>query len=218
MKIYAHRGASKSFAENTLEAFAEAVRIRADGIELDIHATADGVPVIIHDASLLRTTSVDRNVETLNLAELKMIAPTIPSLAEVLDLVGSSLHFDLEVKQAGIERQVLEVLASHPESRWAISSFDWDVIRAFRSLAQFADLWLLGMTWNQEMASCAAEIGASAVALFAESVSQHTVELVHSSGLQVMVWTVNDAEQFQRLREWGVDMLCTDTPHQFLDE
>jgi len=216
MRIYAHRGASSTYPENTIEAFAEAVRLGSDGVELDVQATADGIPVVIHDVSLLRTTSIDRVVSSLTLTDLNLIAPSVPTLADVLAMVGDKLHFDLEIKQAGIEQNVLDVLAKSPESTWAASSFDWNVIRAFRGLNPTADLWLLGMTWNQAMADAAVEVGATAAALFAGIVNQQTVEQVHTAGLQLMVWTVNDAARHRQLREWGVDMLCTDAPHQFV--
>ncbi len=103
-----------------------------------------------------------------------MLAPTVPTLEDVLALVEGALHLDLEVKQAGIEQQVLEVLSHRPDSRWAISCFDWNVIRAFRTLDEAAELWLLGMIWNQAMADAAIEVGATAVALFAGMVNQQS--------------------------------------------
>ena len=122
MQIYAHRGASQTHSENTIGAFAEAVRLGVDGVELDIHATSDGIPVAIHDSSLSRTSGTDLDVPDLSLERLRAVAPTVPTFAEVLDIVGSAVHFDIEVKQAGIEREVLELLgASIPDSRWSIS-------------------------------------------------------------------------------------------------
>jgi glycerophosphoryl diester phosphodiesterase len=216
VKIYGHRGASRTHPENTLPAFAEAVRLGADGVELDIHCTADGVPVIIHDRSLKRTAGLDRNVDELGLKDLREIAPQIPTLDEVFELVGDRLHFDLEVKQAGIVPQMLEVIDRHPGLRWAVSSFDWDVIRGFRSLRPEADLWLLGMALDDAMLTAAREVGASTLALYDPSVIADTVPLARAAGYEVMVWTVNDVARGAKLQGWGVSAICTDTPADFI--
>ena len=88
MKIYAHRGASGLFPENTLPAFRHALDLGAAGIETDIHCTRDGVPVLTHDPSLLRTTGRAEDVRALTWAGLQAIAPQVPRLTDLLDLVG----------------------------------------------------------------------------------------------------------------------------------
>ncbi|MDQ2682876.1 MAG: glycerophosphodiester phosphodiesterase [Chloroflexota bacterium] len=216
MKIYAHRGASRTHPENTLDAFAEAIQVGADGIELDIHCTADDVPVVMHDRSLERTAGVDRDVNQISLEELRQIAPQVPSLDEVFALVGGKLHFDLEVKQENIVEQTLAVIDRHPELRWAVSSFDWNVIRAFRSQQPASDLWLLGMTLAEDMISTAQEIGATTLALHDLAVGEDTVPRANEAGYEVMVWTVNDPVRGQTLKRWGVSAICTDTPADFM--
>ena len=215
MLIYAHRGASQTFAENTLGAFAEAMRLGVHGVELDLHATLDCVPVVIHDDSLNRTAGIDRSVTGMPFAELRQIAPSVPAFAEVLDLVGATLHFDLEVKQPGIEQIVLEALAQHPGARWSISSFDWTVLDAFRALDARADLWLLSQFMSPELVDRAKALEAAAAALYAPSISQAVVARVHDAGMKLMAWTVNDPGRAEQLQSWGLDMLCTDAPHLF---
>lgn len=215
MKIYGHRGSSATHPENTLDAFAEAIRLGADGVELDVHASSDGIPVVVHDRSLSRTTGVDLEVDKVRFADIRQMAPDLPTLAEVFDRVGDALHFDLEVKQSRIEQAVLDLIVSFPDLRWSVSSFDWDVIRAFRALAPEADLWLLGLAWDDAMAATASETGASAVALHNPAVTSETVRTAHDRGLKVMVWTVNDVERGRELANWGVDMICTDAPGEF---
>jgi len=212
MKIYAHRGASRTFPENTLEAFAEALRLGVAGIELDIHATVDGTPVIIHDASLSRTGGTDSLVTQLSLAELRTVAPTVPTFTEMLDLVGSSVHLDVEVKQPGVEQAVLNVLTQFPDARWSISSFDWSVLERFRALDPDCDLWLLSQVLNDELLDTARRLHATAAALFAPGILEETITHVHAAGLKVMAWTVNDVDRSRQLSGWGLDMLCTDVP------
>ena len=216
MQIYAHRGASQTHSENTIGAFAEALRLGVDGIELDIHATSDGVPVVIHDSSLARTLAQEAQVTGLTFEHLRSIAPTVPSFAKVLDLVGSALHIDIEVKQAGIEREVLDLLASYPASRWSISCFDWRVLEQFRKLHSDCDLWLLSPIYTGELVETARQLRATVGALYDPSITEETIKTAHSAGLKLLAWTVNDVERARELEEWGLDMLCTDAPHLFV--
>jgi glycerophosphoryl diester phosphodiesterase len=216
VQIYAHRGASQTHSENTIGAFAEAVSLGVDGIELDIHATSDGVPVVIHDSSLARTLAQEAQVTELTFERLGLIAPTVPSFAKVLDIVGSALHIDIEVKQAGIEREVLNLLASFPDSRWSISCFDWRVLEQFRRLHNDCDLWLLSPIYTNELVDTARQLRATAGALYDPSITEETIKSAHSAGLKVMAWTVNDVDRARELAVWGLDMLCTDAPHLFV--
>jgi glycerophosphoryl diester phosphodiesterase len=216
VQIYAHRGASQTHSENTIGAFAEAVRLGADGIELDIHATADGVPVVIHDSSLARTLGTEARVTEVTFEHLRSIAPTVPSFAEVLELVGSAPHIDIEVKQDGIERVVLDLLASYPNVRWSISCFDWQVLEQFRELDDDCDLWLLSSLFTEELVKKAWRLRATAAALLDPSITEEAIGIAHSAGLKVMAWTVNDVDRAQELEQWGLDMLCTDAPHLFV--
>jgi glycerophosphoryl diester phosphodiesterase len=121
MLIYAHRGASAIHPENTLRAFRHALAIGVDGIELDVHATADGIPVVIHDRGVERTTDGAGYVDEMPLSRLATFdagdGQRVPTLAEVLALVGEAAHLDIEIKGAEIERAVLEVLAAYPTVR-----------------------------------------------------------------------------------------------------
>src|SRR5918995_540256 len=147
MMIYAHRGASAIHPENTLRAFRHALALGVDGIEFDVHATADGIPVVIHDRDVERTTDGAGYVDEMPLARLQTFdagdGERVPTLAAVLALVGDAVQLDIEIKGLGIERAVLEVLAQYPAVTWAISSFDWNTLRTVRRLDAAAELWPL---------------------------------------------------------------------------
>lgn len=216
MRIYAHRGASQTFPENTLDAFSEAVRLGVDGIELDVRATSDGIPVISHDSSLSRNFGMDSEVSDVTVATLREIAPSAPTLADVLDLVGATLHLDIEVKQAGIERELLALLAQYPDTRWSISCFDWQVLARFRELDARCDLWLLSLLLTADLIETAHRLRASTVALQASVITAQSITSARQGGLSLMAWTVNDVAKALQLQEWGLDMLCTDAPHLFV--
>lgn len=214
--VYAHRGDSAAYPENTLLAFQKAIESGAYGIELDLHATADGTVVVIHDRSLERTTTgqgyVDeQTLEAVRAADAGAGQP-VPTFAEVLELVGDRLHFDLEVKQPGIEAAVLNVLSSYPATRWAISSFEWEILKRLRELAPEAELWPLAMHIDDALLDVASVLGSPAVAVYAGAYTSPGAHVIREAGLAAMVWTVNDPAEALRVRDLGAMALCTDVP------
>ena len=216
--IYAHRGASAIHPENTLSAFRQALAIGVDGIELDIHATADGIPVVIHDRDIERTTDGAGYVDEMPLARLTTFdagdGERVPTLAEVLALVGDSAHLDMELKAVGIERAVLAVLAQYPAVTWAISSFAWDTLRTIRELDPVAEVWPLAERVGDNLIAIAADLASPAVSLFTGAYTTETAARLRDAGLRVVVWTVNDPREAQRVAELGAFALCTDDPQR----
>jgi len=220
MRIYAHRGVSATEPENTLRAFARALEIGADGIELDVQATVDRVPVVIHDRNVARTTNGQGNVDEISFDTLSQLdaggGERIPTLHDVLALVGDRAHLDVEIKQGGIEREVLSTLARCPDARWAISSFDWGILHAVRSLSPEAELWLLSSFVSDVLFTHAKELNATAVSLFAPAYTNESPARLAEAGLGVVIWTVNDLAGATRVRDLGALGLCTDTPESIL--
>jgi len=218
MLIYAHRGASVDHPENTLRAFQYALALGVDGIELDVHATADGIPVVIHDRDVERTTNGTGYVDELPLARLETLdagdGERVPTLAEVLALVGDAAHLDVEIKGTGIEFAVLDVLAHYPALRWAISSFAWDTLRTVRQLTAVAEVWPLAERVDHELFAVAAELGSPAVSLFTGAYTVETAAKLRAAGLRVIVWTVNDPREARRIADLGAFALCTDDPQR----
>jgi glycerophosphoryl diester phosphodiesterase len=218
--IYAHRGASAIHPENTLRAFQHALAIGVDGIELDVHATADGVPVVIHDRDVGRTTDGTGYVDQIPLVRLETLdagaGERVPTLAEVLALVGEGAHLDIEIKGSDVERAVLDVLAQHPNVRWAISSFAWDTLRTVRRLDLAAELWPLAERAGEELIAIAEELASPAVSLFTGAYTAEDAAKLRDAGLRVMVWTVNDAREARRIEDLGAFALCTDDPQRLM--
>ena len=216
MLIYAHRGSSGREPENTLRAFAAAIADGADGVELDLHATADGIPVVIHDRNIARTTNGQGYVDTLTLADLRAfdagLDERVPTFAEVLDLLAGRVYLDIEIKQAEIHDAVLTELANHPTAHVAISSFDWNILRAVRQSSPDVELWPLTMTASSEALATAAELNSPAIALFAGAVTADVALTLDAADLDLMVWTVNDVAQARLARTLGAAAICTDVP------
>ena len=218
--IYAHRGASANHPENTLRAFRQALALGVDGIELDVHATAEGIPVVIHDRDISRTTGGTGYVDQIPLARLETLdagnGERVPTLAKVLALVDGSAHLDIEIKGSDVERAVLDVLAQYPAVRWAISSFAWDTLRTVRSLDPSAELWPLAERVDDALIAIANELASPAVSLFSGALTSENAATLRDAGLRVVVWTVNDPQEARRIRDLGAFALCTDDPGRLM--
>ena len=216
MIIYAHRGSSGTEPENTIRAFRQAIADGANGVELDVHLSSDGVPVVIHDRDVSRTTNGQGNIDELSLGTIKGLdagnGERIPTLTEVLHLVSGKLKLYVEVKQAGIAQTVIDVLEGYPNAEWLIASFDLDTLRQARSISATAELWPISVTPTDEVLACAAEVRASAVSLHSIAATADVVERLSAAGLGLAVWTVNDVAEAHRVQQLGAVGLCTDVP------
>ena len=204
----AHRGMPRRFPENTLPSFAEALECGAQGIELDVHETADGVVVVHHDARTARGLEIA--ITTWD--ELRHDAPpglAIPTLASVCELIGERAELFVEIKGVGIEQAVLRVLSQH-HGPFAIHSFDHPTIDRIARLDPAIRLGLLFEEHVPDVAALLAAYGAHDAWPHHSTVDSRAVEQVHDAGGRVIVWTVNDPTDVQRITALGVDGICTD--------
>lgn len=128
MKIIAHRGGGFETPENTLAAFANAIALDVEMMELDIHLSKDGIPVVIHDATLDRTTNATGPVRDRTAAELRQVdagkGEYVPQLSEVFELVGDRKPLVLEFKAIEAVEPTIELIHSFPQLRWSgLSAF-----------------------------------------------------------------------------------------------
>lgn len=214
--IYAHRGASAEKPENTLGAFARALELKTFGMELDVHLTRDDVPVVIHDESVDRTTNGTGLVSERSYAEIQNLdagnGERIPTLQEVCDLVQGHTHLNIEVKANAAAAAVLREVRLRPSLHWAISSFDWDVLRFIRREDDRAELQPLTIGATEEALACAVEVGARQLNLFDAAVDEDIVAFLRERTLGAWVWTVNDPARAADLVRWNVAGICTDDP------
>jgi glycerophosphoryl diester phosphodiesterase len=232
MRIYAHRGASALAPENTLAAFDRAAGV-ADFVELDVQRCATGELVVVHDATLDRTTDVESvfpdrppwTVGNFTLTELKRLDAgswfsaefadeRIPTLAEVLDFLRDrELGVLLEAKSPppGSAEQIAAELLQHRwivRERLVVQSFDEDFVREFRTVFPRVTLGLLGAPTDLEpWVRIVDQINPHHVEL-----PQSYVDLVHAAGLAVNPWTVDEPADIKRIVDLGVDGIITNTP------
>ena len=216
-QLIAHRGASRLRRENTLAAFAVALDQRADAIELDVHATADGVVVVHHDP-VPHGFHVDGRAERQPIASLRYVdlstlrtaGESIPTLRDALALVGDRAVVYVEIKGAGIERQVVDAVRAN-NARCAIHSFDHAAIGRVGALAPEIPRGLL-FDRGSPAAMMEAMLLHDARDLWPESrlIDASLVDAAHRANRRVIAWTVDDAALALRLAAFGVDGVCTD--------
>lgn len=211
--IIGHRGAPAERPENTLAGFARALALGADAIELDVHATRDGVLVVHHDAELpgvARDRAVIARLDWAALASAAAGEPP-PRLRDVLELVGTRATVHVELKAAGLEPAVAALLGDTPV-RCAVHAFDHRSIATLRALRPSIPRGILQTSRLVDSRAALEAAGARTLWQHWPLVDAELVAEVASVGGEVIAWTVNDAEVARRLAAWGVAGICTDDP------
>lgn len=215
-RIYGHRGAPAEFPENTLAGFKRAMDLGVYGIELDVHLSKDGVAVVCHDETLDRTTNATGAIADYTAAELRVVdagnGEYVPTLLEVLEMVGDSLHVDIEVKANAAGAAVLEDVKRVEGLRWLVSSFDWDVLKYVRSRDADADLWVLTLGATEDALDVYEELGATALAIWNNAIDAEIAAFLAEKSIPWWPWTVNDPKRARELFELGAIGICTDNP------
>src|SRR5215207_799695 len=195
----AHRGMPRRERENTLPSFAAALAAGAEAIELDVHATADGEVVVHHDPTTAGGLEIARSHWSLLEPASAAEGVQIPTLAAVCALVGDQAELMVEIKGAGIEVRVLEVLERH-EGASAIHSFDHAMIGRLARRRPRQRLGLLIENEVEDVPALLSAHGARDAWPHRSLVDQRLVDAVHRAGARVLVWTVNDPREIDRLR------------------
>lgn len=231
----AHRGGSAFRPENTMASFQHAIKLKADYVELDVHLSKDGYPVVIHDNTLERTTDGTGYVKDKNLEELKKLdcgswfseefkGEKIPTLEEVLDLAKGKTGVVIEIKndkdlQDGIEEKIIKTVREKNMMKDVIIiSFNYDRIKKVNELDGTIDTGLLYGGNKPDICEMASEAGIDYICPYWKNVSEEIIKKAHSCDLKVNIWTVNESPLIKKFTEMGVDGIITDRPDFFLEE
>jgi glycerophosphoryl diester phosphodiesterase len=224
----AHRGYSAVAPENTLPAFAAAVLGGATHVEFDVRTTADGVPVVIHDRTLDRTTTGTGHVWDCSYLEIRSLdaggwfSPAyagvpVPTLAETLDLIApAGAQLLLEIKPPATLDEVKTVIEAVAErellDRTVVQSFDPGVVRLVREAAPDVRRGLLRLRFEADTVALAADLGVVCCNPSKADVlgDPATMAGLAAHGIDVMPWTANDMAEWAPLAGLGVAGLITD--------
>ena len=212
--VVAHRGASARELENSLAAFRAAAALGADGVELDIHAAADGTLVVHHDEAIAGRRI--RELTASSLAELQLAnGEPIPTLADVLDTLESGPQVFVEAKSLPpqFDECLLGVLRNRPDPQaYAVHAFDHRVILRLGNLWPSLRRGVLSCSYPVRPLVALQDAGATTLWQERPMVDRALVDLLHAAAMQVMVWTVDDPIEMERLLALGVDGICTNRP------
>jgi glycerophosphoryl diester phosphodiesterase len=205
----AHRGMPRRARENTIPSFRLALAAGADGIELDVHATADGVVVVHHDPVTANGVEIARAPWAELRRSEQRLGREIPSLSAVCDVVAGRAELFVELKGAAIEAQVLDVLRAYT-GHYALHSFDHAMIGRIARRSPATRLGVLFEHRVEDVGALLAAHGATDAWPRHSLVDERLVRNVHDAGGRVIAWTVDDAAEASRLARLGVDGICTD--------
>jgi glycerophosphoryl diester phosphodiesterase len=211
-----HRGAKAYAPENTLKSFEKAIEIGVDAVELDVRNTKDNQLVVIHDADVKRTTNGEGLVGEFTLKEIKNLSTEgeerIPTLKEALDFLDKKVKVFVELKEAGVEEQVLAIVHEKGlEKNVVIVSFLEEALRKVRELDKDVET---GLIYAKHKNPLQAALDLKANYLLALYRFMHTANVLkaHQNGLKVVVWTINNPAEVEEYTKKGVDGITSDKP------
>jgi glycerophosphoryl diester phosphodiesterase len=239
--VYAHRGGAALRPENTLAAFDHGLTLGADGLELDVHLSRDGVVVVHHDDTLDRTTNATGPISTWPAADLagvdagyrfaltadvfpyRGLGWGVPTLRQVLVRYPVPLIIELKTPDPALaQATVEEIRAARAVERVAVGSFSYRALREIRRLeprlatgaAREETRWALYRSWVRWPVrdTVYREFQVPERVGRTTIVTPRFIELAHGAGLPVKVWTVNERADIDRLLDWGVDAIISDRP------
>lgn len=234
MILVGHRGARFEAPENTIPGFRYALGLGLRALEFDVHLTADDRLVVIHDATVDRTTDGTGAIADLMFDQIRSLDASstfsdwpetcqVPTLTEVLDGIGHLDAFELEIKTDAPERldrivpMVLDELTSRSfPGEVTVTSFDVYALELVQSQAPHQRLGYIGAWDSPEFLVTAQRLGAVRACIPFRTGSANIVRAAQEAGMTVTGWPTNTREEFDEHGRRGVDNLCTDTPSTIL--
>ena len=226
--VISHRTNMGTLPENTLAGIEGAISDGADGVEIDVRATADGALVLLHDAGLERTTDGTGSLAEHTLGDLDGVRVTplhayqqpqpVPTLQQALAAVAGRAVLVIEIKEPDLEERVAALIDDAGASEWCwVWAFAPEVCAAMLEAAPALPVYL---NWGRASAErsdqgpveLARELSIHGVSLDHRLLEAETVTQAHEAGVRVATWTVNELADIDRVRAAGVDAICGDVP------
>ena len=217
MILTGHRGAAELEPENTRLSIQKAIDLSVDQVEIDVHLTRDQHLVVIHDATVDRTTDGQGAVADFTLVEIKRLdagkGERIPTLQEVIDLVRGKVVLQIELKGPDTAEPVVRAVErNNIESEVLLTSFVHERLREARQLNPSL---ALGALWSNPPADAceqAIDMGAEAIHIQHQNIDAQLVRKAHAHGLKIRAWNPDTVEEIQRAIDLGVDAVGSNRP------
>lgn len=213
--ILGHRGSPNNARENTIESFRIALDEGADGVELDVQITRDGVPVVFHDDEF----ATGEKIGELTFAEMREVmhglGAHVHTLDEVLRELAGKGFVNIEVKTHRSEAEIVAIARkAMPKETFLFSSFLPEVVATYRKLASDVPaIWIVAEEMSLEHAlDVVHKINGSGIAFYHELITAELAGFFKIHNVPLFTWTVNDLAEFRRVIELGVSGVITDEP------
>ncbi|UJH66251.1 glycerophosphodiester phosphodiesterase [Allomuricauda sp. SCSIO 65647] len=222
--VIGHRGAMGHETENTLASIQKAIDLGVDMIEIDVFKINSGEIVVFHDERLERLSNSRGRIEEYDISNLRQVILNgdhqIPTLQEVLQLIDNKVALNIELKGSNTAEPV-NIITDHyiKEEGWAlknfvISSFKWDELKRMRE--QNPDISIAVLTEEDPLNAIqmARELKAVAINPYYKFLTKEKVKEIHDAGFKVYTYTVNEAVDIQRMKDFGVDGIFSNYPER----
>lgn len=229
--IIAHRGASGVAPENTLAAVQKALDAGADIVEIDVHFSKDKKIIVMHDASVIRTTEGEKDLEQMTLEEIKSLdagswfsadyaGEQVPQLEEVLSLIQGQAILLIEIKKGrngryeGLEQAVIDVVDSaQARDKVIIQSFEYETVQQVQQLAPSIEV--------HQLVTAAGGLdeytGIAAINPYYRTLTHRFIRQAHERGLKVFTYTVNSEKEMKKCMRGRVDGIITNYPGRLVE-
>ena len=213
-RILAHRGASGDAYENSPSAFRRAVELRADGVELDIHATTDGSLLVHHDPEVPGIGIIAEHPAAAFAGYRLPNGEPIPTLGEALALLtGLDVWVELKTLPAAWDEALLAALDGGPTpEQYGVHAFDHRIIARLGDRRPELHRGALLASYLLDTLAVLRGTGADTLWMETDLIDATLVEEIHGDGLQIIAWTANDDREVRRLGALGVDGICGNSP------
>ncbi|MFD2099788.1 glycerophosphodiester phosphodiesterase [Flagellimonas iocasae] len=222
--VIGHRGAMGHETENTLVSIKKAMDLGVDMIEIDVFKIESGEVVVFHDRTVDRLTNGSGMIEDYNFFAMRQLVVEgghrIPLLQDVLKLIDNKVALNIELKGYLTADKVNHILSYYIKDKgWSpeniiISSFIWDELREMRKLNKDIQIAVLTEEDPLEAIPVAKELNAVAINPNFETLTAENTDKIHDEDLKVYTWTVNEPEDIQRMKDFGVDGIITNYPER----
>lgn len=221
MKIIAHRGASGLALENTIESIQAALELKVDAIECDVRQTKDNKLVILHDPHTSRVSDTKKSLKEHTLKEIQKVklhnGHHIPSLEQVLKLVGSSVPLVLDIKESRIHHELLFLLKKYPQVEISLTGLQYEEMHLIFLKRSDISFYVQSHFSPVEIIQIAKKLQASGISLNMWLINPLTYFLARRNNLRIRVYTVNHPFMIRFLKVLypGIEVF-TNHPHRYV--
>ncbi|WP_242527903.1 glycerophosphodiester phosphodiesterase [Allomuricauda sp. CAU 1633] len=222
--VIGHRGAMGHETENTLVSIKKAMDLGVDMVEIDVFRIDSGEIAVFHDRTVDRLTNGSGMIEDYNMFAMRQLVVEgghrIPILQDVLKLINNQVALNIELKGYKTADKVNQIVSYYISDRgWSpdniiISSFIWDELREMRKINPEVKIAVLTEEDPLQAIEVAKELNAVAINPNYTTLTQENTDKIHDEDLKVYTWTVNEPEDIQRMKDFGVDGIITNYPER----